>query len=145
MIAEYYTWIKAIHIMAMVTWMAGLFYLPRLYVYHAYEKPGSATSETFKIMEEKLLRYIMNPSMIITWVGGILLILAVDMDWTQGWWHAKLLFVLLMSGFHGWCAYQRKVFLRDENSKGHKYFRVANEVPTVLFVVIIIMVVVQPL
>ncbi len=85
MLYDYYLWLKAIHIMSIVTWMAGIFYLPRLFVYHSYEEVGSKTSETFKVMEYKLLKFIMTPSMIVAWIFGTLLVLAIDIDWSQGW------------------------------------------------------------
>lgn len=144
MLYDYYLWLKAIHIISIVTWMAGIFYLPRLFVYHSYEEVGSKTSETFKVMEYKLLKFIMTPSMIVAWIFGTLLVLAIDIDWSQGWFHVKLLMVILMSAFHGWCARQTRIFAHDKNQHNHKYFRIMNEVPTIIFLVIIIMVVVKP-
>lgn len=144
MLYDYYLWLKAIHIISIVTWMAGIFYLPRLLVYHSYEEAGSKTSETFKVMEYKLLKFIMTPSMIVAWIFGTLLVFAIDIDWSQGWFHVKLLMVILMSAFHGWCIRQTRIFAHDKNQHNHKYFRIMNEVPTIIFLVIIIMVVVKP-
>lgn len=141
----HYIWLKSLHIMALISWMAGIFYLPRLYVYHADAEKGSELSETFKIMERKLLKVIMNPAMIATWIFGILMIKAMPEVMTgQGWMHAKLTLVLAMSGFHGYLAYTRKVFLRDENKKSHKFFRRINEIPTVLMIIIVVLAVVKP-
>jgi protoporphyrinogen IX oxidase len=143
--AELYPWTKALHIIAMVAWMAGLFYLPRLYVYHTEMAPGSAESERFKVMEYRLMKQIITPAMIATWVFGIILMLTPGLvDWTAGWWHTKLLFVLLMSGFHGAASRWRKDFLHDANRRSAKFYRIANEVPTVLMIVIVIMIVVRP-
>ena len=143
--ADLYPWTKAFHIIAMVAWMAGLFYLPRLYVYHTEMAPGSAESERFKVMEYRLMKQIINPAMIATWVFGIILVLTPGLiDWTAGWWHTKLLCVLLMSGFHGAASRWRKDFLRDANRHPQRFFRIANEIPTVLMVIIVIMVIVKP-
>jgi protoporphyrinogen IX oxidase len=143
--AELYPWTKAFHIIAMVAWMAGLFYLPRLYVYHTEMAPGSAESERFKVMEYRLMKQIINPAMIATWVFGIILALTPGLiDWSAGWWHVKLLFVLLMSGFHGAASRWRKDFMHDANRRSAKFYRIANEIPTVLLVVIVIMIVVRP-
>ena len=140
----YYFWLQAVHIMAVISWMAGLFYLPRLYVYHSQQKPGSETAQTFKIMEYKLLKIIMNPAMIVTWVMGGLMLYANPDLMSQGWMHVKLTAVLLMSGFHGALSKYRKSFARDEHPKSEKFFRYLNEVPTVLMVVIVIMAIVKP-
>lgn len=144
-IADYYLWIKSLHIISLISWMAGLFYLPRLFVYHAQETHlTSETSEKFKIMEYKLLKYITTPAMLATWFFGILLILTPGFDWSQGWMHAKLLLVLLMSGFHGACSKWRKDFLNNRNTKTERFFRIANEIPTLLLIIIVILVVVKP-
>ncbi|HEY8287703.1 MAG TPA: protoporphyrinogen oxidase HemJ [Acetobacteraceae bacterium] len=143
--ATLYPWTKAFHIIAMVAWMAGLFYLPRLYVYHADMLPGSAESERFKVMEYRLLKQIMNPAMIITWVFGVILVLTPGIiDWQSGWWHVKLFCVILMTGFHGAASRWRKDFMRDANTRRAKFYRIANELPTVLLVIIVIMIVVRP-
>jgi protoporphyrinogen IX oxidase len=138
-----YEWIKALHVIAVISWMAALLYLPRLYVYHAGVDAGSETSDTFKIMERRLLRFIANPAMIVAWGAGLYLL--VTGGWmAQGWMHAKLLLVILMSGYHGWCAATMKRFARDANIKNPRYFRFANEIPTLLMVAVVIAVVVKP-
>lgn len=144
-LADHYLWIKSLHLIAVISWMAGIFYLPRLYVYHAQAEAGSELSETFKIMERKLLKIIMNPAMIATWVLGLVMLhINPEIMSGQGWMHAKLTLVLLMSGFHGYLARTRKVFLRDENKKTHKFYRKINEIPTLLMMAIVILAVVKP-
>jgi putative membrane protein len=140
-----YPWIKAFHIIAVIAWMAGLLYLPRLYVYHCEVKPGSLESERFKVMERRLLRQIMLPAMIAVWVLGLLLVLTPGViDWHAGWWHVKLTLVILLSGFHGALSKWRRDFLEDRNTRPQRFYRIANEVPTVLMIVIVIMVIVRP-
>ncbi len=140
-----YLWLQALHIISMVAWMAGMLYLPRLYVYHAGAAKGSDISETFKIMERRLLRYIMNPAMVSTFVFGFLMIAANPAVMTgAGWMHVKLLLVFIMGGVHGFYAVCRKKFDRDENTHPPTFFRVWNEVPTVLMIAIIILAVVKP-
>ena len=140
-----YAWIRALHIIAVISWMAGMLYLPRLFVYHAQEEAGSKTSETFKIMERKLLKIIMTPAMIISWILGLsMLYINPGMLSGQGWMHAKLLLVVLMSGVHGMLSAQVRKFQNDENEKSHIYFRWLNELPTVLMIGIVILAVVQP-
>ena len=134
-LANFYMYIKALHIIAFTTWMAGLFYLPRLFVYHSSAK-GRELNDTFKTMERKLLKYIMNPSFILTWVLGTLLILTSGIA-HEGWLNIKLLLVVLMSGFHMFCARQVRMFAVDRNKYSEKFYRITNEVPTVLFVIII--------
>jgi putative membrane protein len=142
-LAPYFRWILALHIICFTAWMAGMFYLPRLYVYHCQTTPGSAESERFKVMESKLLRLIMNPAMIATWVFGVLLILTPGaVDWHAGWWWTKFSAVILMSGMHGALSKWRKDFLNDKRARPEKFYRIANEVPTVLFIVIVLAVVV---
>jgi putative membrane protein len=142
-LAPYYRWELAFHIVCFTAWMAGIFYLPRLYVYHCQVAAGSAESARFKVMERRLLKQIMTPAMIGTWVVGILLVLTPGaVDWGAAWWWTKLVCVVLMSGFHGACSKWRKGFLTDSNTKSERFFRIANEVPTVLFVVIVFSVVV---
>jgi len=132
-LAPFYHVELAFHIVCFTAWMAGLFYLPRLYVYHCQVPAGSAESARFKVMERRLLKQIMNPAMIATWFFGILLVLTPGaVDWTAAWWWTKLIGVILMSGFHGACSKWRKNFLND---------RIANEVPTLLFLVIVFAVV----
>ena len=140
-----YPWTKAFHVMAVVAWMAGMFYLPRLYRLPLRPAPGSAESERFKVMERRLLKQIINPAMIATWTFGILLVLTPGIiTWSAGWWHVKLAMVLLMSGFHGAMSRWRRDFLEDRNTRPQRFYRIANEVPTVLLVVIVIMVIVRP-
>jgi len=140
-----FLWLKAAHLIAVISWMAALLYLPRLYVYHCQTVPGSAESERFKIMEARLLRRIALPAMMAAWLFGILLILTPGaVDWHQGWWHLKLLSVVLLSGFHGMLSRWRKDFLADANRRSERFYRIANEVPTVLMVVIVVMVIVKP-
>jgi putative membrane protein len=139
----FYRWELALHIIAFTAWMASLLYLPRLYVYHCEVAPGSAESARFKVMERRLLRQISNPAMIATWILGILLILTPGaVDWHAAWWWTKFVSVILMSGFHGACSKWRKDFLNDANMKPQRFYRIANEVPTVLLMVIVISVVV---
>jgi protoporphyrinogen IX oxidase len=140
-----YPWIKSFHVISMVAWMAGMFYLPRLFVYHCETVPGSAESERFKVMEYRLLRQIINPAMIATFVFGILLMLTPGViTWTEGWWYVKLIAVVLMTGLHGAMSKWRREFMEDRNSRSPRFYRVANEIPTVLLVIIVIMVIVRP-
>jgi putative membrane protein len=141
-LAPFYHVELAFHIVCFTAWMAGLFYLPRLYVYHCQVPAGSAESARFKVMERRLLKQIMNPAMIATWFFGILLVLTPGaVDWSAAWWWTKLISVILMSGFHGACSKWRKNFLNDRNVKSEKFYRIANEVPTVLFLIIVFAVV----
>ncbi len=138
-----YEWIKALHIIAVISWMAGMLYLPRLMVYHCDAPVGSAQSETFKVMERRLLKAIINPAMIVTWVAG--LYLAWDGGWYMfGWFHAKLALVLAMSAMHGALSRWVKDFAADKNTRPARFYRIANEVPTVLMIAIVILVVVKP-
>ncbi len=141
-----YPWTKAFHVMAVIAWMAGLFYLPRLYVYHCTVARGSIESERFKIMERRLLKQIISPAMMATWGLGLLLVLTpgVVAWWPLNWWHVKFLSVLLMTGFHGAASKWRREFMEDRNRKPERFYRIANEVPTVLMFVIVIMVIVKP-
>ena len=133
------------HIISFTAWMAGMFYLPRLFVYHSQKDVGTDSSETFKIMERKLLKIIMNPAMIISFVTGILLIIAIGAGapGTGYWMHLKLLLVILMGGVHGILSKYRKGFERGENEKSETFYRVLNEVPTVLMIIIVLLVVVK--
>ena len=144
--ANLYLTLKALRIISFTAWMAGLFYLPRLYVYHANAQTGSELSETLKTMEHKLLRYIMNPAMILTFALGIWLVVITGYGapGSGGWVHAKVLCVLLLAGFHGACSAWRKKFAADMNSKSEKFFRWANEVPTVLLILIVFLAVLKP-
>jgi protoporphyrinogen IX oxidase len=144
-LVPFYPWTKAFHIIAMVAWMAGMFYLPRLYVYHCETGPGTAESERFKVMERRLLKQIVNPAMIATWAFGILLGLTPGvLNWGAGWWHVKLASVLAMSALHGEYARWRKDFLHDRNRRSARFYRIANEIPTLLLVLIVVMVIVRP-
>jgi putative membrane protein len=144
-LSHLYPWTKALHVISLIAWMAGIFYLPRLFVYHCDMRAGSAESERFKVMEYRLLKQIMNPAMIATWVFGIILVLTPGIiDWASGWWHVKLFCVILMTGFHGAMSRWRKDFLADANRRSHRFYRIANEIPTVLMVVIVIMIIVRP-
>jgi len=142
---EIYHWLKALHIIAVISWMAGMLYLPRLFVYHATEKKGSATSEKLKIMERKLLRIIMNPAMIISYIVGITIIYQFPAYYmTEAWIHVKFTLVLLLTGCHGYFAHTVKKFAKDQNNKSEKFYRILNEVPTVLMIGIVILAVVKP-
>ncbi len=145
LLADLYLWNKALHVIAAIAWMAALFYLPRLYVYHCETVPGSAESERFKVMERKLHTIIMNPAAIATWVFGLLLVLTPGIvDWSSGWWHLKMLGIIALTGVHHVLAVHRRAFLHDRNRRSHVYFRWLNEVPTVAMIVIVIMVIVKP-
>ncbi|GAC1347398.1 MAG: protoporphyrinogen oxidase HemJ [Acetobacteraceae bacterium] len=141
-----YPWTKSLHVIAVIAWMAGIFYLPRLFVYHCGLPRGSAESERFKIMERRLLRQIMAPAMLATWSFGLLLVLTPGIvDWSHfNWWHVKFAAVLLMSGFQGAASKWQRNFLEDRNQKSERFYRLANEVPTVLMVVAVIMVIAKP-
>jgi protoporphyrinogen IX oxidase len=144
-LAALYPWTKAFHMIAVIAWMAGMLYLPRLYVYHCEVLRGSAESERFKVMERRLLRQIINPAMIAAWTLGVVLVLTPGvLGWSSGWWWVKLVSVILMSGFHGMLSRWRRDFLEDRNTRPQQFYRIANEVPTVLMAVIVIMVIVRP-
>ena len=143
--ADLYLWIKALHIIAVISWMAGMLYLPRLFVYHTQVAPGSEASETFKVMELKLLKVIMNPAMIVAWLAGLAMLYLGDLLGSGGAWiHVKLVLVLALSGAHGFLSKLRRDFERDENVRPEKFFRILNEVPTGLLVLIVILVVFKP-
>jgi putative membrane protein len=138
-----YDWLKAFHVIAIIAWMAGLLYLPRLFVYHCDTPKDSTQSETFKIMERRLLKAIMNPAMIAAWALGLILV------WQGGWWragwlHGKLLLVLILSGAHGYLARHVRLFAADANTKPQRHWRIVNEVPTLLMIGIVILVIVKP-
>src|SRR6478672_4817063 len=138
-----YLWLKAFHIIAVIAWMAGMLYLPRLFVYHCEAEPGSKQSETFKVMERRLLKAIINPAMIITWLAG--LYLAWSGHWFgSGWFHGKLALVIVLSGVHGFFARWVKDFAADRNTRSQKFYRIINEVPTALMILIVILVIVKP-
>ncbi len=138
-----YLWIKAFHIIAVIAWMAGMLYLPRLFVYHASATPGSEQSETFKIMERRLLKAIMTPAMIATWVLGIWLLLQGQFL-AATWLHVKLTLVLAMTVLHGLFARWTRDFAHDRNTRSARFYRIANEIPTVLLIVIVILATVKP-
>lgn len=145
-LAEYFLWIKSFHVMSVIAWMAGLLYLPRLYVYHCEAEAGSAESERFKIMERRLLRGIMNPAMISTWLFGLLMIGTPGfIDWaSDGWIYVKLAAVIGITWLHHKFATWRKAFAEDRNTHSPRLFRMTNELPAVLMVVIVIMAIVKP-
>jgi protoporphyrinogen IX oxidase len=138
-----YEWIKALHVIAIIAWMAGMLYLPRLFVYHCEAEAGSKQSETFKLMERRLLKAIINPAMIVTWLAGLYLAWAGHF-FSAGWLHAKLLLVLLLSGIHGFFSRCVKDFSADRNTRPQKFYRIVNEVPTILMIGIVILVIVKP-
>lgn len=140
---SFYPWAKAIHILAVISWMAGMLYLPRLFVYHVDAEKGSVQSETFKVMERRLLRGIINPAMIVTWVFGLWLAWKV-FGFQGGWLHAKIGLVLLLSGVHGYLSGAVRKFAEDRNEKSAKHWRMINEIPTLLMIAIVILVVVKP-
>ena len=145
LLASLYPWVKAFHIVSVVAWMAGLLYLPRLFVYHADAEAGSATAETFKVMERRLLRGIMNPAMIATYLFGILLALTPGIvDWRSGWIYGKLALVAALTLYHHRLAAWRQDFALDRNERPARFYRFVNEVPTLILIAIVILVVVKP-
>ena len=144
-LAPFYGYTKSIHVISVIAWMASLLYLPRLYVYHCDAAVGTESSERFKVMERRLLKLIATPAMMAALVFGILLILTPGaVDWSAPWWWAKLGGVFFLFGFHGACSAWRRAFLDDRNVKPQRFYRVANEVPTVLMAVIVVMAIAQP-
>jgi protoporphyrinogen IX oxidase len=143
---DWYNTIKAFHIIAVIAWMAGMLYLPRLFVYHVGAQRGSELSETLKVMERRLALFIINPAMGATWILGLLLAFGfgvIDFS-TAGWLHIKLLLVIILSGFHGVLSRWRKNFAADRNTHSARFYRIANEVPTVLMIAIVILAVTKP-
>ena len=140
---DLYLWVKSFHVISVIAWMAGLFYLPRLFVYHVDAEIGSVQSETFKTMERRLFKAIMRPAMVSSWVFGLWTAYELD-AWSDGWFHAKLLLVLLMSGYNDYLGKFVRDFAADTNTKSSRFFRILNEVPTVLMVAIVIVVIVKP-
>jgi putative membrane protein len=138
-----YEWLKALHVISVIAWMAGMLYLPRLYVYHADAKPGSELSETFKVMERRLLRAIINPAMAAAWIFGLWMAWVGDL-WGEPWFQVKLVLVILMSTLHSFLSRWRRHFAADANRHSAKFYRVVNEVPTVLMIGIVIFVIVKP-
>ncbi|MBK3732223.1 protoporphyrinogen oxidase HemJ [Azospirillum brasilense] len=139
-----YLWVKALHVISIIAWMAGLLYLPRLFVYHCETAPGSESSERFKVMERRLLRAIMNPAMGAAYLFGIAMIVMEPAWMKQGWLHAKLLLVLALTGTHMMMARWRKDFEADRNTRPQRFFRMWNEAPTLLMIGIVIFVIVKP-
>ncbi|MCV0428886.1 MAG: protoporphyrinogen oxidase HemJ [Roseibium sp.] len=140
---DVFLWVKSLHVISVIAWMAGMLYLPRLFVYHAEAEIGSDKSETFKVMERRLLKAIINPAMTTTWIFGLWAAYELS-AWTDGWFHAKLLLVIIMSGVHGYLSSCVKKFANDENTKPARFYRILNEVPTVLMIAIVILVIVKP-
>jgi protoporphyrinogen IX oxidase len=138
-----YEWVKAFHVIAVISWMAGMLYLPRLFVYHCDAAPGSKQSETFKVMERRLLKAIINPAMTVTWVLGLTLVWLGNWH-VAGWMHAKFALVIVLSAFHGLLVRYWRDFDADRNTKSQKFYRIINEVPTVLMIGIVILVIVKP-
>ena len=138
-----YLWLKAAHIIAVISWMAGMLYLPRLFVYHCEAEVGSKQSETFKVMERRLLKAIINPAMIATWIFGLWLVWLGGWE-KSGWLHAKFALVILLSGIHGWLVRLWRAFAEDKNQKSQKFFRIINEIPAVLMILIVLLVVLKP-
>jgi protoporphyrinogen IX oxidase len=138
-----YDLLKAAHIIAVIAWMAGMLYLPRLFVYHADAQKGSIQSETFKVMEQRLMSTIIRPGMILTWLFGLSLAYFSGF-YTAPWLHTKFLLVIILTGVHGWFSKMAKDFAADRNVRPAKFYRLINEIPTVLMILIIVLVVVKP-
>jgi protoporphyrinogen IX oxidase len=138
-----YPWIKALHIISVIAWMAGMLYLPRLYVYHAEVPVGSPQSETFKVMERRLLRVIINPAMTATWIFGLILLIQYEV-YTQPWMHVKLVLVVILSAMHGFFSRWRRDFAADRSRRPARFYRIANEVPALILVLVVILAVVKP-
>ncbi|WP_288191950.1 protoporphyrinogen oxidase HemJ [uncultured Phyllobacterium sp.] len=138
-----YLWVKALHVIAVISWMAGMLYLPRLFIYHCAAVKGSVQSETFKVMERRLLKAIINPAMMVTWAAGLWLAWRT-VAYMDGWFHVKFLAVLILSGIHGYFSKAVRMFAEDRNAKPARFWRMMNEVPTVLMIIIVIMVIIKP-
>jgi putative membrane protein len=139
------TWIKALHVISVIAWIAGMMYLPRLFVYHTAAEKGSIQSETFKVMERRLYRGIITPAMGLTWIFGLTMVFTPGIiDWHEGWVWVKAVSVILLSAIHGYYGRQVRNFAADRNERPHGFWRVVNEVPFVLVIIIVIMVIVQP-
>ena len=141
--ADTYDWIKALHVIAVIAWMAGMLYLPRLFVYHCDAEVGSKQSETFKVMERRLLRAIINPAMVVTWAAGLWLAISGG-HYRSGWMIAKFVLVLILSALHGIFTRWTREFAEDRNTRSQKFYRLINEIPTVLMIGIVILVIVKP-
>ena len=138
-----YLWVKALHVVSMVAWMAGMLYLPRLFVYHVDSGAGSPQAKTFAVMEQRLLRLIMNPAMIMVWLTGLWLVYAGE-HWREGWLHAKVTLVVVMTGVHGLLAGSRRRLAAGTDRRSAKFYRVVNEAPTLLLIAIVVLVIVKP-
>ncbi|MFA7639600.1 MAG: protoporphyrinogen oxidase HemJ [Parvibaculum sp.] len=143
-LADYYLWIKALHIISVIFWMAGMAYLPRLFVYHAESEAGSDKSETFKIMERRLLRGIINPAMIATFLFGGLMLAINPGLFSDHWMHVKLGLIVLMVALHGMFSAWRKQFEQDQNRRNARFYRIVNEAPPTLVILIVLLAVVKP-
>ena len=143
LVGNAYNWVKAFHLLAVIAWMAGLFYLPRLFVYHADAEVGSDKSETFKVMERRLYTAIMTPAMIAVWLAGLALATSAHL-WTAHWLMAKLVFVIAMTGLHVWLGRRLRDFAEDRNTTPARVYRMINELPTLLLIVIVVLVIVKP-
>lgn len=139
-----YNWLRALHIIAVIAWMAGMLYLPRLFVYHSETEIGSPMSETFKIMERRLFKYITTPAMLAALLFGVLILVSMPELMKDGWMHAKLTAIFLMFGVHGVLAKHLRLFAQDQRAKPAKFYRILNEIPTALMIIIVILAVVQP-
>ncbi len=139
-----YEWVKSLHVIAVIAWMAGMLYLPRLFVYHASATPGSEPSETFKVMERRLLKAIMTPAMVASWLFGLWLAFGFVGFSGNAWLHAKLAAVVALSGIHGFLAGCVRTFAADQNRRSPKFYRILNEIPTILLVAVVVLVVVKP-
>ena len=142
--SDFYLVIKSLHIISFTAWMAGMFYLPRIFVYHSEKNIDTNTYNKFLIMEKKLIKIIMNPALILTWLFGILLILSNNYNSLEFWLILKLIFVFLMSGAHGFFSYCYKLFLKNQNNYSSKFYRYINEAPTILLALIVFLVIFQP-
>jgi putative membrane protein len=142
-LSDHILWIKAFHVISVIAWMAGMFYLPRLFVYHTEAEAGTAESERFKVMERKLLKTIINPAMIATWIFGLTLAILTEV-YKEHWMQAKFALVVIMSGLHGYLVGRVRAFAQDRNDKPARFYRILNEVPPLLMVLIVILVIVQP-
>lgn len=138
-----YAWVLALHIISIISWMAGLLYLPRLFVYHVDAAPGSELSEMFKTMERRLLRAIMTPAMIASWVFGVWLVVLTNAH-SEIWFHIKLILIVLLSASHMAMAKWRKEFASDQNTRSARFYRITNEIPTILMIAIVILVIIKP-
>jgi putative membrane protein len=142
-LGEFHLWVKALHILAVIAWMAAFLYLPRLFVYHCAAEPGSPQSETFKVMERRLLRAIMTPAMHTAWAAGLALMVNLE-AWTEGWFHVKATAVVALTVLHVFAARWQRAFAQDANRHSARFYRVMNEVPALFMVIVVVMAVVRP-